>query len=272
MTSSGVINSLSTRSTTPSGQTKVQAAIDLRSWHRAATAKHDEQMQSTTFLGISRGWRAALVIGFAGFGLALGWFLPALVRWLLELPWVPLEGPLRLLDKIPEPWLQLGAAGLGLLAGVWIGVAAIVEALALTVSDQQVELRINGTTRTFTRDRVGAAFLDGKRLVLLDSATLELAREKPEVSAKAVAEGFRAHGYPWSEGDPHKHKYRLWVPEMPGLPEGGNALLSARTRALEKKQADDVTELRRELGRLGVVVRDEGTRQYWRRVPVDPYR
>jgi hypothetical protein len=54
---------------------------------------------------------------------------------------------------------------------------------------------------------------------------------------------------------------------MPGLPEGANALLNARTRALAKKQKDDEAELRREVGTLGVVVRDEGTRQYWRRAP-----
>jgi len=224
-------------------------------------------MQPTTFLGITRGWRAAVVVGFAGIGLALGWVLPWVARWALDLPWVPFEGPLRLLDSAPDPWLQFGAAALGLLAGGWLGVTAIVEALAVTVTDQQVELKINGTTRTFTRAQIAAVFLDSKRLVLLDPTTRELAREKPEVSAKELAAGFRAHGYPWQDADPYLGSYRLWVPDMPGLPEGVNALLNARTRALAKKQKDDEVELRREVGTLGVIVRDEGTRQYWRRIP-----
>jgi hypothetical protein len=222
-------------------------------------------MQSTTFLGIVRGWQAAVFVGcFAGAGLALGWFLPWIARWALDLPWVPFSGPLRLLNSIPDPWLQLGSAGVGLLAGGWIGVAAIVESLAVTVSDQQVELKINGKTQTFTRAQVGSVFLDDKRLVLLDSAARELAREKPEVSAAKLAKGFREHGYPWLDADPHLGQYRLWVPDLPGLPEGANALLSARARALEKKQSDEANELRRELGRLGVVVRDQDGRQYWR--------
>lgn len=224
-------------------------------------------MQSPTFLGIPKAGQAGLVIGFTGFGVALGWFLPELTRWALDLPWIPLQGPLRLLDSAPDPWLHLGAAGLGLLAGAWIGVAAITESLAITLTDQQVELRIKGATRTFPRTQIGSVFLDGKRLVLLDRTTRELAREKPETSGRALAAGFRAHGYPWTDADPYLGQYRLWVPQMPGLPDGVNALLSARARALEKKQADDVAELGREVSRLGVAVRDQENRQYWRRIP-----
>jgi hypothetical protein len=224
-------------------------------------------MQSATFLGIGKAWRAGIVIGFAALGLLLGWFLPQAVRWALDLPWVPFQGPLRLLDSAPESGLQFGAAGIGLLVGGWIGVQAIVESLAVTVTDQQVTLRINGVTQAFSRAQIGAVFLDGKQLVLLDPATRELAREKPESSAAELAAGFRAHGYPWLDADPHLNSYRLWVPDLPGLPAGGNALLSARARALAQKQSKDAAEIRRELGRLGVVVRDQGTQQSWRKTP-----
>jgi hypothetical protein len=220
-----------------------------------------------TFLGIGRVLRAVIVLGFAAVAAAIGWCLPWIAEWALSLDWSPMRGPLRLIDSAPEPWLSVGAAVLGLLAGGWLGVAAIVESLAVTVADDQVRLRIDGTTRTFDRAQVGAVFLDDRLLVLLDPAGRELAREKPEVSAREVADGFRAHGFPWAEADPHRDGYRLWVPEMPGLPDGGNALLSARSRALSQKQKDDVRELRREVAALGIVVRDEGTRQYWRLAP-----
>jgi hypothetical protein len=218
-----------------------------------------------TFLGITKGWRAALVIGLAAAGLAIGWFLPPLVGWALGLPWVPFSGPLRLLDSAPEPWLALGAATVGLLAGGGLGIAAIVESLAVTVTDRQVELRIKRTTRTFARGQIGAVYLDGKSLVLLGAATEELAREKHESSARELEAGFAGHGYPWAGTDPHQGAYRLWVPDLPGLPDGVNALLQARARALDKKQADEAEELRREVGRLGIVVREENRRQYWRK-------
>ncbi len=229
-------------------------------------------MHPPTFLGITKVWRVALVVGLGALGLALGWFLPQIARWALDLPWVPFDGPLRLLEQlltsIAEPWPQVAAAAIGLLAGSAFGGFAIYESLAITVTDQQVDLWIKGTTRTFSRAQIGAVFLDEKRLVLNDPAGRELARDKPEVSATAVAAGFRDHGYPWADGDPHLNSYRLWVPALPDLPPGADALLSARARALEKKRQDEATELRRELARVGVVVRDQGSRQYWRPTPV----
>jgi len=82
------------------------------------------------------------------------------------------------------------------------------------------------------------------------------------------AAAFRKHGYPWSDdGDPHRDQYRRWVPDMPDLPASANALLKARELALQKKDKTDAEDLRKELARLGYVVREEGTRQYWRKIP-----
>jgi hypothetical protein len=41
-------------------------------------------------------------------------------------------------------------------------------------------------------------------------------------------------------------------------------MLSMRARALEAKKEADAADLRAELINLGVVVRDEGGKQYWR--------
>ncbi|WP_425547299.1 CysS/YqeB C-terminal domain-containing protein [Actinomadura vinacea] len=55
-------------------------------------------------------------------------------------------------------------------------------------------------------------------------------------------------------------------PRSPRLPEKANALLKARQKPLEDKGADDgeVRELREELTRLGVMVKDQKQRQYVR--------
>ena len=50
----------------------------------------------------------------------------------------------------------------------------------------------------------------------------------------------------------------------PTLPVGADALLKARARALDKGDSGDAAELRSELARLGVVVRDEKKRQFVR--------
>ncbi|WP_455578038.1 CysS/YqeB C-terminal domain-containing protein [Actinomadura luteofluorescens] len=57
---------------------------------------------------------------------------------------------------------------------------------------------------------------------------------------------------------------------MPGLPVGGNALLKARAEALKKQDETNIAELRTELAKLGVFVRDTDKRQWWRHVqPAD---
>ena len=57
----------------------------------------------------------------------------------------------------------------------------------------------------------------------------------------------------------------LWTPTTQGLPPGAGAVLSVRARAVKSGKAEDARELREELATLGVVVRDEGGKQYWRR-------
>ena len=80
------------------------------------------------------------------------------------------------------------------------------------------------------------------------------------------------HGFTWRDGgDPYAHAYRRWVEGLPedeapdGLPRGANALLSARRRALKRDDRDEADELRQELSRLGISIKDVKDRQHWRR-------
>jgi hypothetical protein len=54
------------------------------------------------------------------------------------------------------------------------------------------------------------------------------------------------------------------VPDTPDLPGAVHALLKAREAALKKRAGRDVAELRDEVQKLGFVVRETATRQYWR--------
>lgn len=101
-------------------------------------------------------------------------------------------------------------------------------------------------------------------MVLLDADDGELVRQPSDLPTDRLSRAFRDHGWPWAEADPHRDAYRRWVPGLPGLPDGADALLRARQEALEKDRDDEARELRTELGRYGVVLRDDGERQYWR--------
>ncbi|MBN3526673.1 DUF308 domain-containing protein [Paenibacillus apiarius] len=197
-------------------------------------------------------------------GLVIGWFIPAIAKWAVSLPWVPFKGPLELIASFHSLWVVYVTTCIGLIAGFCLTYAAFKESLVISVSDRNVLLKINGTEETFVKEDVSAAFLDGKQLVLLGTSGQELFRERHESKNELVSDAFKQHGYCRSQADPFKDEYRRWVPDSPGLTPSMNALLKARDKALHKGEKEDIKDLRAELSKLGITVRDEGKRQYWR--------
>ncbi|WP_234393067.1 hypothetical protein [Streptomyces pactum] len=195
-------------------------------------------------------------------GAGVGWLVGLLADWLVTLPWAPLQGPAELVASIPAPWLPAA----GSVAGLALGLVAQHEQLVIRLSDDRVVLTCKGRAQEFSRDAIAAVLRDGKQLVLLGHDCGELTRQECDLDVGRVAGAFTEHRYVWADADPHKDEFRRWVPDTPGLPEGANAILKARQESLEKKSSsdDDVQELREELARLGVVVRDEKRRQHWR--------
>jgi hypothetical protein len=155
-----------------------------------------------------------------------------------------------------------------------VAVLAEQDYVRVTVDDDQVTVARGASQRSLPRAWIGAVFLDGRQLVLLGHATDELAREGGDLpDAKRLEAAFAAHGYPWTPGgDPHRDEYRRWVEDLPDLPAGADAVLKARARALDKGDKEDAAQLREELGKLGIVVREEGKRQFWRRTRPQPGR
>ncbi len=136
---------------------------------------------------------------------------------------------------------------------------------SITVDDHRVRLQRGDADRRLARTAIADVLLDGKDLVMLGHDSNELAREKTDRPAAPLAEAFRKHGCPWrDEGDPRASQFRLWSETAQVLPAAARPMLSMRARALQEKKAADEANLRAELINLGVVVRDEGGKQYWR--------
>ncbi|HEX6351661.1 YqeB family protein [Actinophytocola sp.] len=213
--------------------------------------------------------KGVLVVRWAGLpvaGALVVLLLKLLVSWLLTLPWAPYRGLLKLVDSIPEPWATLGALAVGAAGGLVLSVMAHGERLAVAVSAERVVLEGDGYAGSFDRDDVAAVFVDKKHLVLLGHDTGELVRRPSELDVAGLKTVFTRHDYPWRDGDPHAGEYRRWVPDMEGLPPGANALLAVRAKKLGSLDDTEAKELRAELVKLGVVVRDSKSKQYWRLV------
>jgi hypothetical protein len=241
---------------------------------QGGTRAMESSMRSSKAVVTDPVWMHALMwIGFPVLGAGAGWLLKAVTGWVVSLPWAPFQGPFKLVDELVasfgEPQATIVAVAIGTVAGLALALVAEQDRLTVTVSGDQVSLSRGESTRRIERASVSAVFLDGKQLVVLGHRTEELTREDSDLDADRLRIAFLTHGYSWlSGGDPYKDEYRLWVEDSLDLPSGADALLKARARALGKggEGKDDAAELRAELARLGIVVRDERKSQFWRSV------
>lgn len=224
--------------------------------------EQDPQGDRFTVLAQPRWGAVTLYVLCVSAGAVAGWLISLLADWFVTLPWAPMQDLARLVASFSSPVMPAAGA----VAGLAVGFIAHREQLGIRLSDDRVVLTRKGREQEFTHDAVAAAFLDGDELVLLGTDGGELAREECDAVADEVPDAFTEHGYVWADADPHNDEFRRWVPDTPGLPEGANAILKARQKSLEKKDPSerDIRELREELARLGVVVKDEKRRQYWR--------
>ncbi|MBB6121126.1 YqeB family protein [Nocardiopsis algeriensis] len=205
-------------------------------------------------------------------GAGTGWvlsqvpsWLALLPEWVLHLPFLPGPEPVAALANLSGPVLTGVLTAAGLLAGALVTLSSYDEMVTVEIDGGSVRVTRKETVR-IARDRVGAAFVDGKDLVVLGPDTAELVRERTGHSEARLRAAFEEHGHTWLDADPCQDDYRRWFDGVPGLEQGAQAILRARQAALEAKESAEAAELRTELARLGVVVRDEGKRQYWRTV------
>src|SRR5690625_6143477 len=111
---------------------------------------------------------------------------------------------------------------------------------------------------------ISALLFRSKQLTILGADGVELYREESEPKKDVVAEAFAHHNYPWVDKDPFENQYMRWVEGYPDFPSHVNTLLSAREKAFKNDEAAERSEERRDVGKIGEVIRDEDKRQYVR--------
>ncbi|WBB61443.1 hypothetical protein O7599_02485 [Streptomyces sp. WMMC500] len=212
-------------------------------------------------------YRLLLLAGLPALGLLLGWLVPRVADRVAGLRWAPMQGPFELVASFDDGWTAVAGPVAGMLLGLGGGLLTYVLAMRVTFEGDTLRVEKDGESRILARAEVAAAFLDKDRLVILDAASRQLLRRPTDLEPADLDRGFTAHGYRWLHEDPFAGCYHRWVPDSAELSVAANAVLKAREHALRKKNAADVEELRAEAQRLGYVLREEGTRQYWRPLP-----
>ncbi|MFV2143507.1 hypothetical protein [Isoptericola sp. G70] len=191
----------------------------------------------------------------------LGVALPPFARWLqdaLDGTPLPVHGAINLVAGLPLGWSVPILTGLGLVAGAWLALVAVAEALRLTVADDHLEHRTDEHEGWIERSDVSAVFRDGRHLVLVTAEGRVRARlDADDLRSAELRDALVGHGWPWRDEDPYEGDYVGWVDGRPGFTETERALLRRRLR--ERKDAAAVAELDTELGAhdLAVRVRDD---------------
>jgi hypothetical protein len=137
------------------------------------------------------------VLAVAG-GLALGvlgWFLDPVVGWAARQDWLPLGGPLELLERVAlagPAWLQSTA---GALAGVVAGVLLASQGTAIEVSREDLVVVDGSRRQRFARGQVGTAVLEGRRLSVRDPADVDLASTTVDGDPTTLRRVLVEHGW-----------------------------------------------------------------------------
>lgn len=218
-----------------------------------------------TVASFDSGERAFILIGFPLIGALIGWGVRPLAEWASGVGLLPFEKPTDLVASWDSSWATVATIAVGAIVGLALALYAIHDAVKVTVGPESLTLTRADSSSIFERDGLDAIFIDAKHLVLLDRRTAELAREPFDADPRRLASTLRDQQYPWFDADPYTAAYRRWLDGAPDLTDAENFVFRTRQKSLENEDGDGLADIRHELTRLGLVVRDEGHRQYWRR-------
>lgn len=152
--------------------------------------------------GFDRAGRVWVVALFGVGGVGAGVLLPLLAGWAADLPWVPFQGPLRLLSSFDQAWLVWGRPAFGLLAGLGFASWIILDSPVLDISRQEIRVRRRGQVeRVIERAKVDAVHRRGSKVIIETAGGRTLFEDDVEGDRSAVRNAFVDNGYPW-EGAP----------------------------------------------------------------------
>ncbi|MBW6439651.1 hypothetical protein KZ829_38580 [Actinoplanes hulinensis] len=224
----------------------------------------DASRQDGTVLTFSPVARVLVLFGPATLGALIGFALPVAARWLVDVGFPVLGVVWRVASSVDTWWKAAVQAAILAVVGGLVSVEIVQRTARVTVGSGEVRLRTGDSEVVVARPEIGALFVEGGALVILDRESRRVFHGEPQAGADVLERVFREHGYPWRSEDPFAGLYQRWVPETGQLPVAVEAVLSARSVALRKKAAKEAAELRGSLEKLGYAVRDDGAHQLWR--------
>ncbi|QXE02226.1 hypothetical protein [Terribacillus sp. DMT04] len=215
-------------------------------------------------LGLTKIERAAIHVIPPILGAILGWYLPVIAKWILKLPWLPLED---LVEKIAS-YSGITASAIlcivGAVAGIALSQFIFYETLTVIINKEAVLLKIRKTKDNFRKQDIQSVYLEGKSLVLVGRQDNEMYKEAYDANKEKLAQAFLSLGYPWFYDDPYLAAYRRWEESDLQVPAAAHSLLRARKDYLKDDEDSKARQLQKDLAKMGIAIKDRKGGQYIR--------
>lgn len=128
----------------------------------------------------------------------LGAVLPFVAQWAAERPWIPFQGPLRLLASFDQSWLVWGRPLVGVAAGLAFAAWVVFDSPILEVGPDRITVRRRGEVqRIIDRDKVASVHPKGSNTVIETDSGRTLFEGEVEGGTARIRRAFLEHGYPW---------------------------------------------------------------------------
>lgn len=137
---------------------------------------------------------SAVLLGVGG--LLLGLLLPTAAQWVLSLPWVPLQGPLELIQRIDAVVPVWVLPVVGVLAGAVLALVGAGQEPVVVVSERELVITRGDQRTRVARSQVGEVRVEGKHLVVRDHGDVELAHQRVSGDVAVLQDALRRHDWP----------------------------------------------------------------------------
>lgn len=233
---------------------------------------HNNSNYNKTVIGISRIEKYFWIIGFSIIGAALGYFLSSILAWINSVERFSNQKRISLITKIADylnstlgEWSTLLFLMIGLIIGIYLAKMLLRESPTVSVSKYNIEIANDLKSLTFIRDEIQDIYYD-EEFVIVGASGHELLRESYDIKKETLGNALRNYEYPFRSNDPYETYFKLWSSNTQELSTPVNALMKARAVVKKSKDKDERIDIDEELSKLGVIVKDEDKKQYWRLV------
>lgn len=155
-----------------------------------------------TILGLSYFEKIMIILIPMLLGATIGWFLPTISKWIVQLPFISLEKLFIFASHSNNLSFSIVTMIIGVIVGIILSVFILSESLKVIISDDDIELQISDEQKVISKRDISTVFVEKKTLIILGQYSNELYRESIETNLETTKNAFLYHRYPWKEEDP----------------------------------------------------------------------